>query len=53
MCFSKRKRTTPTNEAKAYTKIRKTYFNQYVLLKRINMKNILFVYAFFSFGWVP
>lgn len=52
MCFSKRKRTTPTNEAKAYT-IRKTYLNQYVLLKRINMKNILFVYAFFSFGWVP
>ena len=33
MCFSKRKRTTPTNEAKAYT-IRKTYLNQYVPLKR-------------------
>ena len=33
MCFSKRKRTTPTNEAKAYA-IRKTYLNQHVLLKR-------------------
>ncbi len=49
MCFSKRKRTTPTNEAKAYT-LRKTYFIQYVLLKRINMKNILFVYAFLASG---
>ena len=45
----KRKRTTPTNEAKAYT-LRKTYLNQYVLLKRINMKNILFVYAFLASG---
>lgn len=49
MCFSKRKRTTPTNESKAYT-LRKTYFIQYVLLKRINMKNILFVYAFLASG---
>ena len=49
MCFSKRKRTTPTNEAKAYT-LRKTYFIQYVLLKRINMKNILFAYAFLASG---
>ena len=49
MCFSKRKRTTPTNEAKAYT-LRKTYSIQYVLLKRINMKNILFVYAFLASG---
>ena len=40
MCFSKRKRTTPTNEAKAYTR-RKTYLIQYVLLKRINMKKYI------------
>ena len=45
----KRKRTTPTNEAKAYA-IRKTYLNQHVLLKRINMKNILFAYAFLASG---